>query len=255
VRTWGTGQYEREISPTCKKCLELVAYQLKPLWSQTFPEVKAYHEWVKRRLRDYNNVVPCFGPLWLQGQRTHRYRDVSNAESSFCAGANNGFQAFIADVTKTAERKASRETYLDQHSVLFAANARFPAFEHDELLWEAQRDLAPEVGRRVGEIMHEAYNEWIPDVHIEGVESALMYHWSKDAESLYEVFHDGASDVALADYLTRAAGWKPERAGAAAREGRAVLGDLGHARGLAALARQLGGTASEPKLVVWEPGK
>ena len=251
VREWGSKGYEREIPPTCKACLEIVAYRLRPLWFETFPEVKDYHKWVQRRMESHDNVVPAFGPRYAVDGSTHRLRRVEN----FASGANGGFQQYIADIAKDAERRAVTEAYTNEDSVLYKARTRFIVFQHDELFWEADEHLAHLVAARVEQIMHEAYDDWIPDVHISGLDSALMKFWSKDAEAVHEVLFDRVPDMAVAEYLATKHGWKPDTAGAAARGRRVVLDSLRDANALAAHVRSLGGTATDGRLAVWEPKK
>ena len=248
VREWGAKGYEREIPPTCKACLEVATYTIKPLFFDTFPEVKEYHKWVKRWLDAHDETVPCFGPWVPRRGVSHRVRQVE----SFTSGANAGFQSMIADITKDALRRVTREAYLDEASVLYQGQVRVPSFQHDELLSEGAEEPAHLWGPRVGEIMKEAYDAWVPDVHIEGVDTALMRFWSKEAEAVYETLFDGVSDVLVTEHLT-SAGWKAERAGEAARGRRAVFGDLKGAGKLAEAVHAAGGTASEPRLTVWEP--
>lgn len=185
-REWGHKSRAYEIAPTCSECLDVVENQLKPMWFEMFPEVREYHQWIKRWSSANGDVFPCFGPWWAKKQPPHRMRDVSDAASTFCSAANNGFQAYIADVTKDALRRVTRESYLDEESCLYQARTRIPVFQHDELFSELDIELAHLAGPRIGTIMHEAYADWIPDVRIKGVETALMYHWSKEADSVYD---------------------------------------------------------------------
>ena len=182
VREWKN----REIVPTCKACLELAEYQLKPLFIDTYPEVKEYHRWVASEIESCDGLIPCFGP-WRVTENAipHRMRSFFNSDNPFTSASNNGFQALLADVTKTALRKTVREAYTNPDSVLYKGRVRVPCFFHDELFSEIDEEWAHLAGPRIGELMLEAYREWVPDVHIEGVDTALMKYWTKDAEPRY----------------------------------------------------------------------
>jgi hypothetical protein len=256
VREWGSKGYEREIPPTCKACLEVATHVIKPLFFETFPEVKEYHQWVKDWLDLHDNVVPCFGPWAANGVdvgRSHRYRKVE----SFTSGANNGFQAIIADITKDALLRVTDECYIVESSPLYQSVVRVPSFQHDELLTEGEAAAAHVWGPRVGELMKEAYDAWCPDVHIEGVDTALMRYWSKEAEAAYEVLHENVPMHLVEQHLVAACDWKPEKAAkTAAKGGRVVfIADLPAAKQFAGFARGAGGRASEPKLITWEEAK
>ncbi len=182
VREWGRPGYERELVPTCKRCLEVVEHDLKPLWFETFPEVKEYHRWVKREMDASNDVLPAFGPWFPERRAPHRVRQVER----FPSGANNGFQAYIADITKDALRRVVTESYTDESSALYKAATRTISMQHDELFTEMDEQLAHLAGPRVAELMKQAYDDWVPDVHIDGVDTALMRFWNKDAEAVFD---------------------------------------------------------------------
>ena len=103
----------------------------------------------------------------------------------FCAGSNNGFSSPLADATKLALRNVTREAYTDESSVLYQAEVRVPGFFHDELFTEMNEDLAHIAGPRIAQIMHDALQVYTPDVFTY-VDTALMKHWSKDAEPVYD---------------------------------------------------------------------
>ena len=252
----------REITPTCKECLELAEYQLKPLFLDTYPEVKEYHKWVADEIESCDGLIPCFGP-WRVTENAipHRMRSFYNSNNPFTSASNNGFQALLADVTKTALRKAAREAYTNPDSVLYKGRARFPGFFHDELFSEIDEEWAHLAGPRVGELMLEAYREWVPDVHIEGVDTALMKFWTKDAESVFGV--DCAPRADLAPVLI-AAGWRGDKpkltdderltkARAALAKGHVEFDSISKAKKFTEQFRVTGAQATDPRLVVWTP--
>lgn len=156
--------------PICSECLRIADEILRPSWFKQWPEAPRYLRWVNGRV-DEGGEFPCFG--------TERVRGGLD----FTNGANNGFQALLADAAKYALRKVTRECYLDESSPLYGTRPVF--FAHDEIVAEVPLDRAHLAGPRMADVMVAAAREWIPDVTVVA-EPALMRVWDKSAEPAYD---------------------------------------------------------------------
>lgn len=162
------------LPPLCRRCVQ-IADTIRAAWFEQWPEARWYFAWVSERVGDQGRgELPCFG--------TDRVRGGLD----FTNGANNGFQALMADAAKHAVRKVTRECFLDTNSPLFGT--RPIAFIHDELIAEMPLEVAHLAGPRMAEVMVEAAREYVPDVVMKA-EAALFYHWSKAAGD--PVYRDG----------------------------------------------------------------
>jgi len=201
-----------EITPVCRACLEIVARDLRPAWFREWREIKDYHAWVSS-LVDSGGEFPCLVP-GPDGPTTSRMR----GGLAFPAGANNGFQALAADGAKAALRALTRECYtglrteLDDRlnpvvvkgppprskvwtsgpSPLIGTRPVF--FAHDEIVAEMPLSNSDAAARRMSEVMVDVMSRYVPDIPVR-VEAALMFHWSKNAKTVY----DGAGRLVPCD--------------------------------------------------------
>lgn len=162
---------KRPTPPICKRCVETAEYLVKPQFYQMFPEVREYHDWVSRGVEN-DGVLPCLGPV-----------DRDRGGLDFCSGANNGFQALLSDAVKSGWREVVRECYLDHESPLFDSHPLF--LPHDEIFTEMIARRAHEASLRKVEIMIREGRKYVPDVTLAAA-PALMTHWTKDAEPVYD---------------------------------------------------------------------
>jgi DNA polymerase I-like protein with 3'-5' exonuclease and polymerase domains len=160
-------------------------FQLKPRWFETYPEVKDYLRFISRSLETNSNELPVFGP-WCYSEEENPEPHRVRGGLDYCAAANNSFQALLADATKLALRRVTREAYTDRDSVLFKAQLRTIGFFHDELFTEMSLAYSSEAGDRVAKIMHDSLKVYTPDIFV-NVDTALQYSWSKEAESVRDV--------------------------------------------------------------------
>lgn len=165
--------------PTCRRCL-LVADKLRGDWFEAWPEMREYFAWVSGNV-DETGELPCFGPVDDEGKPTiKRIR----GGLSFCDGANNGFQAMLADATKDALWQVTKEALTDKASALYTSETRTILMAHDELLGEMLAEFAHEGAHRVADIMKAALARYAPGVK-NNAEPTIMRHWYKDAKPVY----------------------------------------------------------------------
>lgn len=149
------------------------ARQLKEEWLTAFPEMRRYFDRV-RRLCDTDDGLALVETLF-----TNRWR----GKATYCATANNGFQALGADAAKYATWKVAEAQYTQPLSPLY--NTRTVAFVHDELIIEVRDDeRAHDAAYELARVMRVAANKFLPDIPIpeEKMEPVLMRRWSKKAE-------------------------------------------------------------------------
>jgi DNA polymerase-1 len=133
------------------------------------PRSASTSAWVTGRV-DGGGELPCFA--------TERVRGGLD----FTNGANNGFQALLADAAKHALRAVVRECYLDEGSPLFGSRPIF--FAHDEIMAEMPETTAHLAGPRMSQVMVAKGREYVEDVAMVA-DPALMFTWSKAVESVY----------------------------------------------------------------------
>lgn len=149
------------------------AQQMKDIWLATYPEMRRYFHWIESQadplnLDSYAYVTP-FG----------MYR----AGASFCAAANGaGLQSPTGEGAKLAVFRVAKECYHPEGTLV----GSFPvAFIHDEILLEVPVKKAHDHAHRAAEIMVEAMKVVMTDVKVRA-EPALMLHWDKRADAVYE---------------------------------------------------------------------
>lgn len=220
------GRDER-IPPTCVECLEC-AEQISNVWKRQWRENVKYFDFISdcvdcgmRITREMLDRWPHLYEVFEPGQRLapgeimqHVSGRVRRIER-FTEAANGFFQGLLADITKAAARRASRECYDSTYripdditywnskrssyvgGVSPLYGSRLIGFFHDELFFEHPRSVAPEAADRVSEIMVEEMAVYCPDVAAKAkAEPTLMERWDKRASYLT---HDG-----------RLAVWTPE---------------------------------------------
>lgn len=102
---------------------------------------------------------------------------------TYTSGSNTMFQGLASDLAKYAVWLISRACYCEPDSVLFGS--RLLAFIHDEVIVESPEDKSHECALEVERLMCQAGKYFCPDVPI-AAEAALMVHWVKKAEPIYE---------------------------------------------------------------------
>jgi DNA polymerase-1 len=152
-----------------KKVREVFAF-----WEQAWPEMPDYFARVNALLDEDT------GRAMTETLFTKRVR----GNATYCATANNGFQALGADCAKHAAWLLAKACYVDQGSPLF--NSRVVAFIHDEFIVET--DDGPgmhEAAYELARLMGEGANAYLPDVPIPiaKIEPTAMRRWSKKAET------------------------------------------------------------------------
>lgn len=167
----------RDTPPICKKCVELVEYQLKKSFFDQWPEVKEYFAWVNDQIES-TGEVPSFDPTAADGIARVR------GGVGFCDGANNGFQSLAGDVAKRAYYLVAREAFLAKPGDALYGVRPIPLI-HDEIISEMPIATAHLAGPRQAELMTEALHVYTPDLNPIKVDPALMRHWWKAAEPVY----------------------------------------------------------------------
>lgn len=171
--------------PVCKACVEVVENVLRVAYFQRFPEIREYFKWVSARIKECGRV-PCLAWNAATGAvEILRWRAVD--EAHFPAGANNGFQALLADIMKLAYRTMTRECYLGvkaDGSPSPLAGCRLPVVMHDEPISELFAATAHLSGPRIGVIMEESGYALAPDVKWVA-QTAIATHLSKSMEPVH----------------------------------------------------------------------
>jgi len=116
--------------------------------------------------------------------------DVVIVQSGFKRGAvgytnaaNTYFQGLAAHASKAAHFETSRRCYNDRDSWLYGS--RPVNFVHDEIVLETPELVAHEAAKELETLMVEQMARYTPDIPVAAT-AALMRHWSKDAEPVYD---------------------------------------------------------------------
>ena len=166
VTQWG----KKEITPTCKVCLD-VAAMLKDEWMTQWSEMQGYFSWVKSQITLHDGI-------------THYVSERFRGGVGFCDGANGGFQGLAADMSKAALWLVTRDCYAHPDSPLYGT--RVPAFIHDELLCEVPEPRLHEAAYKVADHMRTAAQAYCPDIDPGALEPAAMRWWYKEAETVLD---------------------------------------------------------------------
>ena len=163
---------------------EATAAKVSKEWRATWPEMDQ-HFW---RIEKMVNASPN-GRASVETLFTGRIR----GNATFCATANNGFQALGSDCAKNAVWLLAKAAYVDPGSPLF--NSRPNIFVHDEVI--AETPYAPDAtgvdirahnaAVDLGRVMVNGANVFLPDVPIAYSRMApvMMRRWYKKAESVF----------------------------------------------------------------------
>lgn len=151
------------------------AKRMKDAWLETYPEMRAYFNWISQRLAvsEYISIVQ---------HRSGRTR----GRVGYTDGCNTFFQGLTADGASMAVNLLNREAWLDESSLLYGA--RMIGFFYDEFFGSIPDKGAAAntaAAMRICEVMKEAMAMFTPDVKAK-VEPALMRNWSKAAEPVFD---------------------------------------------------------------------
>lgn len=165
------------------------AHDLKDKWKERWSEAEPHFARVQALLGE-DGFAPMVETLF-----TERFR----GRATYCATANNGFQALGADCAKHAAWLIARAQYVGTPSQHWAGlrpgtlsplyNTRTVAFVHDEFIGEClDNEHAHDVAYELAHLMIEGANKFLPDVSIpiEKMEPVLMRRWAKKAESRFD---------------------------------------------------------------------
>lgn len=164
-----------------------LAYRLREIWFQTYPEMPRYFKFVKEQLTDPQNPALGYSP---EGKPIvgHAYTSplgMHRAGAKFTDAANGcAMQTPAAEGAKLAVFRLVRACRdWTQRSVLYGC---VPVdFIHDEVLIEIPEDDM--FAQRVAElerVMEESMREILPDVAV-GTESAVTRRWFKEADPVF----------------------------------------------------------------------
>jgi hypothetical protein len=174
LTTWN----KKDISPTCKGCIECAVW-LKEEWRKAWPEHKPYFDAIKK--------VSDLG--WQRHPISKRIRGGVD----YSAAANGYFQELAAQGAKAALRAVTREQYdssyrpkdLGGERSILLNQSRTIAFLHDELFGEVRREILHEGIMRIDTVMESEMKAYIPDVRVK-VEPTAMFHWYKQAQPVWD---------------------------------------------------------------------
>lgn len=154
---------------------EARAKELKQQWLQQWPEMQDYFKFIRGLVNNPKKLAT------LRHLRSNRWR----SGATYTAAANSFFQGLGADAACAATYAVQKECYAVPSSPLFGS--RVVNFIHDELILESR--LGPgthDAAMRLGAIMADVANRWLPDCPFEPVETLLMTRWSKAAEPIFD---------------------------------------------------------------------
>ena len=151
------------------------AKRMKDAWLETYPEMRAYFNWISQRLSvaEYISIVQ---------HRSGRTR----GRVGYTDGCNTFFQGLTADGASMAVNLLNREAWLDESSPIYGA--RMIGFFYDEFFGSIPDKGAAAntaAAMRICDVMKEAMAMFTPDVKAK-VEPALMRNWSKAAEPVFD---------------------------------------------------------------------
>lgn len=146
------------------------ASELIQIWNRANPDGCAFLEWVGRLPKDSRGRYE----LQIPGST------IVRANATYCAACNSRFQGLGAILEAHVGWIIGCET-LDPASPLGCC--RLVNFVHDEFILECPIGRQTEAGARLGQIMREAAQPYLPDVKIEA-EAVAMARWSKKAKRI-----------------------------------------------------------------------
>ena len=155
------------------------AEDLRTSWIDALPEMELHMRPVECGPRDGGYGDHVYEAVTLDGLK-RRY-------CSFCSALNLPFQGLAASGAKRMLWE------------MLKAGFKIVAFIHDEVLLEMPEEGMHERVLNAQRIMREAMAEVIPDVRI-GTEAVAMYHWCKEAETLYD--EEGRLKVWIPESIT-----------------------------------------------------
>lgn len=158
---------KRPIPPTCKRCLEC-ADSIRDAWFAQWPEMRPYFSFTAARADE--------------GSITQLRSDRVRGGVTFMSASNGYFSSLAADGAKHAFWLVSKECYTDRKSPMYGSRPLF--FAHDEIVAEIPECVLHEASKRVAEVWVAGMREFLPGVTV-AAEPAAMYHYSKDAKTVY----------------------------------------------------------------------
>jgi DNA polymerase-1 len=153
--------------------LKLTPEQAAPqidLWFRTFPEVRAYLQWISRM-----SAQSATGVFAL----THPITGFVRGGCTYTSAANFGFQHLTAWAMKVALVEVTRRAF-DPTSPLYGF--RMWNFVHDEILCEGPRDRAQVAALELARVTAECFNTFVPTFPTT-CDPVVSDVWSKSAES------------------------------------------------------------------------
>lgn len=159
------------------------ATALRNAWLETTPEMYAYLNWGSmlsqraRRNGTYNTITQ-WAP-WVKDEKPHRMRGGLEYSDLL----NTGFQGLVSDAFCDALNEISFKCYCDPSSAMYGGRVIFALYDETVCEWPEER--AHEAALEQTEIMNKWLDFWCPDVPAYS-EPALMKHWYKEAEAVYD---------------------------------------------------------------------
>jgi hypothetical protein len=218
---------DRPIPPTCAECIDC-AVRLDQHWRSTFREYPRYFDYVtdcvelgqiisREALARWPHLQRIFRPdeRLEPGQIMQHVSGRVRGGLTFPEAANGFFQGLLADISKEAYWRVTKECYvrhlrvpafLYENSLRseFACaespllGSRSVGFFHDELLNEHPASVASDAAKRVSEIMRDVMRWYCPDyADAAEAEPTLMAAWDKRASM---IVHRGTVQVWTPDH-------------------------------------------------------
>lgn len=146
--------------------------QLKDSWLSNWPEMREYFKWINAAIGygDYTDII-------------HLYSQRRRGQVNYTTACNSYFQGLASDGAKEALWLMTKEVLLNPDSPL--SKCKPIVFVHDEIIIEAPLDIASEAAVRLGEVMEEGFNRFVPMCPVHA-EPHLMTRWYKDAGPVFD---------------------------------------------------------------------
>jgi DNA polymerase I-like protein with 3'-5' exonuclease and polymerase domains len=158
-----------------------LAASIRAVWFETYPEMKAYFDWITRECKDldfcdeegdkYTYISP-FGMI----RRNCSFTAAANG-AALQTPASEGAKLACWTLVKACHWPAFGSSLLGCHPVAFIHDQIIAEIPHDE--WMHER------GWEMARLMREAMQQVIPDISV-GAKPVLMLEWDKKAKTVVD---------------------------------------------------------------------
>lgn len=152
-----------------------VSQEARDIWLRTYPEMEEY-------FRAQKSAATYEEPLVQDWSGRVRARGSEGRGLGYCDRCNSVFQGLAADGIKQAAWAITKEALLDRSSPLYSGHLY--ALVHDEVIFEAPEEAAPEAAERMAKLMEEGMSVVAPDVPHWAEPCVMGKRWIKGAKDV-----------------------------------------------------------------------